>query len=40
MSAYSHKRTFVDALEVQNQAIKWLRKGCSSLGGGTEVRFP
>ena len=25
---------------LQNQAIGWLRKGYSSLGGGTVVRFP
>jgi hypothetical protein len=37
-SVVSHKRTFVDALEVQNdQAIGWLRKGCCSFGGGTAV---
>ncbi len=35
-----HKRTFVGALEVQNQAIGWRRKGCSFLGGGTAIRFP
>ncbi len=38
-SAYSQKRTFVGALEAQNQAIGWLRKGCSSLGGGTSQRW-
>ena len=26
--------------DLQNQAIGWLRKGYSSLGGGTVVRFP
>ncbi len=26
--------------DLQNQAIGWLRKGCSYLGGGTVVRFP
>ncbi len=26
--------------DLQNQAIGWLRKGCSSLGGGMVVRFP
>ncbi len=36
----SQKRTFVGALEVQNKAIGWLWKECSSLGGGTAVRFP
>ena len=39
-SAFSQQRTFVGALEVQNQAIGWLRKGCSSLGVRTVVRFP
>jgi hypothetical protein len=38
-SEISQERSFVGAL-VQNQAIGWLRKGCSSLGGGTAVRFP
>jgi hypothetical protein len=26
--------------DLQNQAIRWLRKECSSLGGGRAVRFP
>ncbi len=26
--------------DLQNQAIGWLRKGWSSLGGGVVVRFP
>ena len=38
-SAFSHKRTFVGGLDAQNQAIGWLGKGRSYLGGGTVVRF-
>ena len=34
------RRKTVGALDVQNQTIGWLRKGCSSLGGETVVRFP
>ncbi len=26
--------------DLQNRAIGWLRKVCSSLGGGTVLRFP
>ena len=28
-----------ETVEFQNNAIEWLRKGCSTLGGGTVVRF-
>jgi hypothetical protein len=35
----SHKRSFVCVLKARNQAIEWLRKGCSSLGVWIEVRF-
>ena len=30
---------FQTRADLQNQAIGWLRKGCSSLGGGMAVRF-
>ncbi len=30
---------FQSRADYQNQAIEWLRKGCSSLGGATMVRF-
>ncbi len=40
LHSLSQERTFIGALEVQNQAIGWLRKGYSFLGGGTVVRFP
>ncbi len=39
-NSLSHKRTFVRAVVIQIQAIGWLRKGCSSFGGGTVVLFP
>jgi len=39
-SAMCQEATFVGACDVQNQATGWLRKGCSSLGGVTKVRFP
>ncbi len=26
--------------DLQNQAVGWLGKGCSSIGGGTVVQFP
>ncbi len=33
-------REILRRADYQNQAIRWLRKGCSSLGGGTVVQFP
>ena len=34
------RMAFQARADYQNQAIGWLRKGCSSLGGGTVVQFP
>jgi hypothetical protein len=34
------KRSFVAALDIQNQVIRWPRRGCGSLGGGTVVKLP
>ena len=31
---------FQTRTELQNQTLGWLRKGCSSLGGGTAVQLP
>ncbi len=36
----SGQMAFQTRASLQNQAIGWLRKGCSSLGGGTLVQFP
>ncbi len=35
----SAQMAFQTRTNLQNQAIGWLRKGCSSLGGGMVVRF-
>ena len=37
--AKSGRMAFQPRADLQNQAIGWLRKGCSSLGGGTVIRF-
>ncbi len=36
----SGRMAFQTRADLQNRVIGWLRKGCSSLGGGTTVRFP
>ncbi len=36
----SEQMAFQPRADLQNQAIGWLRKGCSSLGSGKVVRFP
>ena len=33
----SGQMAFLTRADLQNQAIGWLRQGCSSLGGGTAV---
>ena len=35
----SGRMAFRPRADLQNQATGWLRKGCSSLGGGTVIRF-
>jgi hypothetical protein len=38
--SFSQQRLFVDALELQNQAVSWMWKGCGSLGGVAPPAIP